>query len=223
MVHQGAGSQNIVDISVPLAPWTPVWPGDPPLELEQITSISKGAGYNLTRISMSTHLGTHVDAPRHVLDQGNTVDQIPLDVLVGPATVVQVTARHSIEMRDLESCPLSPRVLFRTRNSDIRQQGKVAGPEGKDGVLSSDYVALSEEAAAYLVASGVKLVGVDGPSVDLAENTSLPVHQILLGASLAVIEWLDLRIVEPGEWTLCCLPLRLINGDGAPARAILMR
>ena len=209
---------KIYDISLTIMPDLPTWPGDPGITLDRISKMEAGADANVTHMSMGVHTGTHVDAPFHFLGGDTvTVESLSLDKLVGPATVVYLPDIDLITAADLQNADLPPnadRLLFKTRNSEIWQQGEMQFQE--------DFVALSADASEYLVARGVVLVGVDYLSV-APFNDSVPTHQILLKAGVVALEGLDLSGVEPGEYQLTCLPLKIDGSDGAPARAILVR
>ncbi len=194
----------IYDITQPISESMKVYPGDPTVSIETLSDVSAGAPYSLSKISMGSHTGTHVDAPSHLISGGNTIDNIALDTLVGSCTVVYCDTDMDISIQDLERMKLTPdtkRLLIRTRRS-------------------AGY--LSYEAAVRLVEAGVKLVGIDSSSVDAPASPDLPVHQTLLRAETVIVENLALDNVEPGNYWLVCLPLRLQGCDGAPARAMLM-
>jgi arylformamidase len=204
---------KIFDLTVPLSPELATFPGDPPFSSERFSRIEDGQACNVSRLTLGTHTGTHVDAPRHFAEAGATVDELPLEILTGKARVVSVPARDAVDRPQLENLDLRDdlRVLFRTRNSgQLRQPGP-----------RSDFVHLTAEAASYLVQVGIKLVGWDHLSIDRSGSTDFPAHHALLGAGVVVVEGLDLSQVEPGEYELSCLPLKIAGGDGAPARVIL--
>lgn len=206
----------IYDITLPLQPGLPTWPGDPPLVVERVASVEAGDGYSLTRIALSAHAGTHVDAPAHYLPNAPTAEALDLDVLIGPAQVFHVPDTAGvIDQAVLETLDLAEgvqRVLFRTRNSEWWAMGPQPFRE--------DFVALSAGAARWLVARGVRLVGVDYLSVAPMDDLETP-HQVLLSAGVIPVEGLDLRGVPPGHYGLICLPLKLVGSDGAPARVVL--
>jgi arylformamidase len=194
----------IYDITQPISESMKVYSGDPTVSIEALSDVSAGAPYSLSKISMGSHTGTHVDAPSHLMSGGNTMDNIALDTLVGPCTVVNCDTDMDISIQDLERMKLpsdTKRLLVRTRRS-------------------AGY--LSRGAAANLVEAGVILVGIDSSSVDAPASQDLAVHQTLLRAETVIIENLALDSIEPGNYWLVCLPLRLQGCDGAPARAILM-
>jgi arylformamidase len=203
---------RIHDVTVPLAPGMLAYPGDPPFQLEPVQRLGE-APYNLSRMVLTTHTGTHVDAPAHFLAGGATVDQLPLEILLGKARVVELPARERIERADLEALDLRDdlRVLLKTRMS---------GQMLKAG-YQEDHLYLTVDAAHYLAQAGLKLVGFDYLSIDRSTSTDFPAHHALLGAGVVVVEGLDLSEVEPGEYDMACLPLRVGGGDAAPARVVL--
>lgn len=207
----------IYDISLTISPSLPVWPGDPPVKMPLTESMEAGAEYNLTRLDISAHTGTHVDAPHHFLNDGRTVESLALDVLTGPCYVVQLPDDvDEISAEVLERIPLAAettRILFGTRNSKFWAQGETRFQE--------DFVAISEDGAEWLVERGVKLVGVDYLSV-APYSDSVPTHRVLLQAGIVALEGLNLAQVPRGFYDLYCLPLKLAGADGAPARAILV-
>jgi arylformamidase len=203
---------RIHDVSVPLVPGLPVFPGDPALAIEVVRRAGE-APYGLARLNLTTHSGTHVDAPAHFVAGGTTVDALPLEILIGKARVVEVPGRERVERADLEALDLRDdlRVLLKTRMS---------GQLLKAG-YQEDHVYLTGDAAHYLAQAGLKLVGFDYLSIDRFGDGSYPAHHALLGAGVVVVEGLDLSEVEPGEYDMTCLPLRVGGGDGAPARVVL--
>ena len=209
---------TIYDISLTISPTLPTWPGDPTLVLEQIESMDKGAHANVTRISAAVHLGTHVDAPHHFLNDGRTVENLPLDVLTGPCYVTQLPdGVDAITAEVLERTEITSdmkRVLFGTSNSHWWKNGETK--------FQTDFVAITEDGAEWLVARGVQLVGVDYLSV-APYGDSVPTHTVLLKAGVVVVEGLNLSQVSRGFYDLYCLPLKIAGSDGAPARAILIQ
>jgi arylformamidase len=194
----------IIDISRPIGPDTPVWPGDPPVVVEPVARLEAGDPADVSRLTLGTHTGTHVDPPAHFVPGGATVDALALDVLVGPAVVADVNAAGPVDRAALESLSL---------------------PEGTTRLLlktGADSGALTADGAQWLVDRGVSLVGADTLSIE-PETEDYPVHRTLLGAGVVIVEGLDLRAVTPGPYQLVCLPLRIAGGDGAPARAVLIQ
>ncbi len=208
---------NIFDISLTISPAMPVWPGDPAVRLEQVESIDKGDPVNVTRLDLSAHTGTHVDAPHHFLNDGRTVESLSLEVLTGLCYVVQLPdAVDEISAEVLARIPIAEgttRILFGTRNSRWWAQG--------NNQFQTDFVAVSEDGAQWLVEHGIRLVGIDYLSV-APFGDSTPTHEVLLKAGVVVLEGINLSQVPRGFYTLYCLPLKLSGSDGAPARAILV-
>lgn len=204
------------DITLTITPDLVVWPEDPPIALDRVSKMEDGEDANVTRINMSAHTGTHVDAPYHFIKDGDTVDQIPIRMLTGRAYVVHFPDADVITAAMLEKSPIPPRtkrILIRTRNSEHWSK--------PHKTFDENYVAVAPDAADYLVQKGVKLIGVDYLSVAPYKDL-VTTHQILLKAGLVIVEGLNLGEVEQGRYTLYCLPLKLGDADGAPARAILI-
>jgi arylformamidase len=203
-----------IDISVPLHNGMAHWPDDPKFEIELAKSIGRGDVCNVSRVCTSVHIGTHMDAPYHFFKNGIGIDQAPLEAVVGPCRVIPVHDPAAIKPADLVDKNLRPgeRVLFKTRNSQRAW---------KTDAFVQDFVYLSKEAAQFLVDRQVQTVGVDYLSVGGFFKDGLETHQILLSATVWIIEGLDLSAVEPGAYDLICLPIKLQGRDGAPARAIL--
>ena len=203
-----------IDISVPLHNAMVHWPGDPPVRIERVEDIRRGDTSTISVISMGSHTGTHMDAPRHFIRKGRGIDDMPLDATVGRARVIEIRDAESIKPAELVQHHLRPgeRILFRTRNSTR---------VWKTDTFIEDFVFISEEAARFLVECRVAVVGVDYLSVGGFKRDGSEIHRILLGGGVWLIEGLDLSSVNPGKYDLICLPLKLVQGDGAPARAIL--
>jgi arylformamidase len=207
---------RVYDISIGITPEMPVWPGDPPVELERVKHISEGANANVSRIACGVHVGTHVDAPVHFIDGEAGIESLSLKVLNGRAYVVHLSDASVIDEATLEGAGIPPRtrrVLFKTRNSEYW--------ENSVNTFQKDFVAVDASGAAWLVRKGVQLVGVDYLSVAPFGQSREP-HRILLGNNVVIVEGLDLSQVSQGRYTLHCLPLKLVGSDGAPARAILV-
>ena len=205
---------NIIDISINLSPKTITYPGDPAPELYWKFKIADGCDSDVGFIHAGLHHGTHVDAPSHFVRQGPGVDKMPLDTMVGRARVVEIKDTESIKPEELRQHRIrrGERILFKTHNSSYVWQ---------TGEFVEDFVFISDDAARFLVERGVRLVGVDYLSVGSFRHGGKYVHKTLLSGGVWAIEGLDLSHVAPGNYYLICLPLRLIPGDGAPARAIL--
>src|SRR5437588_9292009 len=213
------GFMTIYDISVPIAPGeTPVYEGDPGIEVESWAAISRGDAANVSVLNFGAHTGTHVDAPAHFIEGAPGVTSLPLDALVGEALVIAVPADvRAIEESHVEE--LSPgsaaRVLFKTRNS--------AFWENPRGQFREDFTYVSPGVARALVSRGVRLVGIDYLSVEEFGSKEFETHRVLLSGGVVILEGLDLRAVAHGRYELICLPLKIAAGscDGAPARAVL--
>jgi arylformamidase len=204
----------IFDISIGIDESLPLWPGDPELRLQWAAKIEQGDLVNLTELSMGIHAGTHIDAPLHFLPQGKPIDSLDLNVLVGEAQVVAIPQEVDLVtvdiLEDLDEINAT-RVLFKTKNSQLWDTP----------TFQKDYVALDVSAAQWLLNRGVQLVGMDYLSIAPFNDPS-PTHEILLSNNIVIVEGLDLRSVNPGLYTLICLPLKLAGREAAPARAILM-
>jgi arylformamidase len=206
---------RIYDISVPIRTGGLVYPGNPTIDIELQQAVARGASANVSTIRFGSHTGTHADAARHFFDDGQAVDQIPLDRLIGPALLVsfddQVRAVGAADLRehDLKG---HRRILIRTRNSAL-----LARPD-----FVKDYTYLAPDGAQYLVDQGVELVGIDYLSIEQFHSGHHRTHRTLLERAVVIVEGLDLSVPTPGEYEFICLPLRLEGCDGAPARAVLI-
>ena len=204
---------KIYDVTVPLSKELVIYPGDPPVRIERKSVINKNdSKYNVSRISFGTHTGTHIDPPFHFIEDGITVDNLPLEMLIGRARVVEVTAPR-IDETVLEEFDFTAdvRVLFKTRNSYLWSKK----------TFVEDFVYITPGAARALVNEGIKVVGLDYLSVEKFDAKEPETHLTLLRGGTLIIEGLDLREVEPGDYELICLPLKIKDGDGAPARVVL--
>jgi arylformamidase len=206
---------KLLDVSVPLSSGMPTYPGNPEFELHPVKRIANGDTANNSRLVMGTHTGTHVDAPKHFLDDGVGVEGLRLDLLIGRARVVEVNKRGGIGREELAEAGLREdiRVLLKTPNSALWN--------GES--FHSEYTHLTEAGARYLVDQGVKVVGIDYLSVEQFQKAGAPAHRTLLGQAVVIIEGLNLSEAEPGMYEMYCLPLRIPGADGAPARVILKR
>lgn len=202
-----------IDISVPIRDGMVHWPGDPLAQIRRVQDIERGDSHTLSAMSIGSHTGTHIDAPAHFIRGGETVDRIPLNVMVGKARVLEIKDKESIKVSELDSFKIrrGERISFKTRNSAL----------WKSDTFSKDFVFVSPEAAQYLADRGVILVGVDYLSVGGYREGGSTQHKVLLDAGVCIVESLNLSGVPSGSYHLVCLPLRLENGDGAPARAII--
>lgn len=203
-----------LDISVPIRPGMPTFPGDPEVRLARVAAIEEGDVCNVSKLELGVHAGTHIDAPVHFLDGASGVEAASPDVLIGPAWVADARAvQRTLDRAAIDALALPTgieRLLFRTRNSTLWEA---------DG-FGQDFVALTPDGAAAVVERGVRLVAIDYLSI-APFGDPVPTHTVLLRAGVVVVEGVDLRAIEPGPYDLACLPLRIPGCDGAPARALL--
>ncbi len=205
--------RRFIDVSMLIEDGMISWPSDGPVKVEKVRSMEDGERLNLSRLEMSAHTGTHVDAPVHFLEGGAGIDAIPLEILIGPAVLVHIPHARGIGDAQLESAGIPPgtsRLLIGTDNSSLMDKGR----------FDPEYAFITPDGARFLVTLGIRLVGVDYLSV--AEyGKGNEVHRELLGAGIVIIEGLDFRGVAPGPYRLTALPLKIQGCDGAPARVVL--
>jgi arylformamidase len=201
-----------IDISVPLRVGMVVFAFENNLQIERRASMERGDRGNNSTIHMGVHTGTHMDAPRHVIIDGKTIDQMPLSEAIGPARVIEIHDKESVKADELKQYKITrgERILFKTYNSERCW---------KTDTFTPDFTYVAEDAARFLVDAGVKLVGIDYLSVGGPPLT----HRILLGAGIWLLEGLDLSPVSPGNYDLICLPLKLVQTEGSPVRAVVRR
>lgn len=208
---------GLFDISLPIGPDLLTWPGNSPPELRPVERIARGDAANVSELRIGTHTGTHVDAPVHFVEGARGVDDVPLDVLSGPCVVADARGRRGqLGPDDLAALAVpegTRRLLLRTDNSDLWRVVPVEFPD--------DYVCLSPDGARWIVERGIRLIGVDFLGIEVRGAAGHPVHVELLSNDVIVVEGLDLGLVQPGEYRLTVLPLRIVDGDGGPARAML--
>lgn len=208
---------KIYDVTLPISESSVVWPGDGGVQFKQMSSVEQGDNSTVTRLTLSAHTGTHVDAPKHFIAGAGSVDKLSLDTLIGPAWVADAGIANALTagvIRALDIPPGTERVLFKTTNSELWAYG--------EKTFFKSYVAISEDGAQWLLDAGVKLVGIDYLSVAPFGNTG-PVHRQLLEASVILLEGLNLTGIRQGEYQLVCLPLKIAGCDGAPARVVLTK
>jgi arylformamidase len=204
----------LIDISILVGASTPAWPGDTPYSCRWTWDIARGDSVNVSCINSSPHVGTHADAPFHVDSGWATSESLPLEAFTGPATVVDVSGRDgplTLESLGVPGRVAGGRLLLRTGHG-------IAG-----GTFPDRWPWLTEDAIRELLAGGLRLLGVDAPSVDSRDSTSLAGHRLLFGGGASVLENLDLRHVTPGDYHLTAFPLRVAGLDAAPIRAVLQR
>ena len=203
-----------IDISVMLQDGMVHWPGDPAVSIERMLDMDHGDTVSVTKFSMGAHTGTHIDAPIHYLQQTPTIDQIPLDIAIGPVRVIEIKDAVAIHLKELEQHLIQKgeRILFKTKNSS---------QAWNRNSFQEDFVFISEEAAGYLASKKPKLIGIDYLSVGGFKVDGAEIHRILLREDIWILEGIQLGEVQPGDYDLICLPLKIQGADGAPARAIL--
>lgn len=208
---------SVVDISMRLEAGLPTWPDSPGFALQQHLALASGDVANASLIRLDSHCGTHVDAPLHAIPDGATMEDVGLEPLIGRAWVADASGHAKVDGRVLDDAGIPPwteRLLLRTDNC--------SRPGMEHAPFQEDYVALTADAAEWIVRRSIKLVGIDYLSIQCFGDPP-DTHEILLKAGVLILEGLDLRKVSLGEWTLCCLPLRVVGAEAAPARAILMK
>ncbi|WMJ73297.1 cyclase family protein [Cytophagaceae bacterium ABcell3] len=208
-------SNEWIDITYPITNGMAHWPGDVDVQVDKLSDMDKGNEANVTKVSMSAHTGTHMDAPKHFINQGKTLDHLPFDALIGPVKVIPISNKTSITQEELTKHNLRPgeRILFKTANSETDWTRKP---------FNEGFVYISTEAGLYMVEKGIRTIGIDYLSVGGMQNGP-ELHRILLEKEIWLIEGLDLRNVSPGNYEMVCLPIKIAEADGAPVRALLKK
>jgi len=208
---------HVHDISIVLGRESVSWPGDPPYQRDMVASLAKGDLSNVSHFSMTTHVGTHVDAPAHFLAGGKGLESYPAGDFILPAVVADAGDAKTIgpEIVAAADPPAGGAILFRTSNSAT---GRIAS-----GEFFRDGAHLSEDAAQACLEHGVNLVGIDYFTIDAFGTKTFPVHNRLMAAGVLILETVNLRDVQPGSYTLICLPLRLAGAEASPVRAVLLQ
>jgi len=215
----GAGAKGelmkpkILDVSMIIKQGMLSWPSDGPVKVERVRSMDAGERLNQSRLEMSSHTGTHIDAPIHFVRGGGGVDSLPLDILMGPALVVHIPHERSIGRKHLQEADIpqeTERLLLKTDNSELLGESE----------FSRDFSFLSPDGAEYLTDRGIRLVGIDYLSIAQYGHGET-VHFHLLSREIIVVEGLDLRGVPAGNYRMTALPLKILGCDGAPARVVL--
>ena len=203
-----------IDVTVPLRTGMVRWPDNPSVLVKRVLEMRRGDPCNLTALSLGVHSGTHMDAPVHFIPKGLGIDAMPVDAGVGRARVIAIRDRALIKPDELRRHRIrrGERIMFKTRNSPRCW---------KTDRFVKEFVSLSEEAARWLVERRIRTVGIDYLSVAGYESDTHAIHTTLLRAGIWIIEGLNLTEVQPGAYDLVCLPLKIADGDGAPARALL--
>jgi arylformamidase len=207
---------HVFDVTVPLRPTIPTYAGEEPgPKLHFHSLIREGQSANVSQLSLGSHTGTHVDAPDHFLDNGITVEQIPVEYLVGPARVAEFQTDSHITAADLDAANIPPdtrRLLAKTPN----------GRFWDDDAFHPEFTAFADDAGPWLADRNLVLVGIDYLSIEGFRSPTHAVHHALLEKNVVILEGLDLRVIEPGDYFLICAPLPVVGADGAPARVFLM-
>lgn len=206
---------KIYDVTVPISGQMSIYAGDPPAQVESAKRLAGGDSANVSHLAFGAHSGTHVDAPNHFIEGARRVDQLDFEKLMGPCRVISIpTDVQTIEPEHFDDVSDIKRVIFKTKNSAF----------WNDSAFHSDFAHISPASAEALVERGVVLVGIDYLSIEKFHSGDHAVHKTLLGKEIIILEGLDLRAVEPGNYELICLPLKYIGGegDGAPARTLLL-
>ncbi|MEW6335575.1 MAG: cyclase family protein [Thermodesulfobacteriota bacterium] len=206
-----------IDVSMTLKSGMLHWPGDPPVRIERVRDMDRADTVNLSKITMGAHSGTHIDAPAHFLKGERGTDDIPFASLIGPARVIEIASAGAITGEDLERNRIrrGERILIKTINSEAKLLRRKA--------FTRDFVPVGADAADYMVARGLRTVGIDYLSIGGYKKDGRHVHSRLLAAGILIIEGLDLSDVPAGRYDMICLPIRIFNGDGAPARVVLKK
>ncbi len=202
-----------IDVTLPVEAGMTHWPGDPEVVLERVVDMRNGDICNVTRMNMCVHTGTHMDAPVHFLADGAGMETVPVDVLVGRSRMIRISDPVSIRKAELEAHDIQPgeRILLQTQNITI--------PRGAP--FKMDFVYIAADAAQYLADRKVGLVGVDYMSVGGFYNDMVETHKLLLSAGVWIVENVDMRDLEPGNYEILCMPMKIVGADGAPARVLL--
>ncbi|MBN3789331.1 arylformamidase [Burkholderia sp. Ac-20353] len=200
------------DISPPVAPATPVWPGDTPVTVERVWRMEAGSPVNVARLTLSPHTGAHTDAPLHYDADGAPIGTVPLDAYLGPCRVIHcIGASPVVTPADVAAAldRVPPRVLLRTYAQAPAAQ------------WDPEFCAVAPDTIDLLAAHGVKLIGIDTPSLDPQESKTMDAHHRIRTHRMAILEGIVLDDVPAGDYELIALPLKLATLDASPVRAVL--
>jgi arylformamidase len=202
------------DVSLTLSPSIVVYPGDSPLRITERFQMARGNMVNVSILEMSSHTGTHIDAPKHFLDDGATVDELPLDRFLGRAKVLDLTGADAIGASDLarHAIETGDRILLKTKGSAFLE-----GPQ-----FRADFAHLTPDGARHLADIGIRTLGIDYLSIDPFDSHDFPAHHTLLARGIVIIEGLSLGRVAAGEYEMVALPLKIRGGNGSPVRVVLI-
>ena len=210
--------REIKDITLAFRSDLPLWPGDPVPIVSLMKSQEGGDPCNVTRLDTGVHFGTHLDAPSHFIRGGKAVEELNLDLLIGPCFVGEILGVKEITPKHLETLSIpsgTKRLLIKTDNS-----ARWNNPKHQ---FDQEYVALTATAAQWVVDKGIGLIGIDYLSIQLFADVESTTHLVLLGAEVIIVEGLDLREISSGSYNLICLPMKIAGADGAPVRAVLTK
>jgi arylformamidase len=209
--------KRIIDITVEISENMVVWEGDPGVKIRQLLKMKNGDPYNLTRIDLGVHNGSHVDAPLHFINEGMSIDHFPLSQMVGPVQVIEIHESVDLITADvLINAGIhseTKRLLIKTKNSNFWKRS--------DAIFQKDYCGVTSDGAQFLANLDLQLVGIDYLSISPLCDLEEP-HRILMRKGMIILETVNLTAVDPGFYDLYCLPLKLVGCEGAPARVILI-
>jgi len=212
-IKQKLDKKKYYDLTALISEKTVVFPGDPEYKSENICSLDKGSQYHLCHMHFGNHMGTHIDFPAHVIRNGKTSSDFPIENLIGDGLIVEVPeVEHSITKKFVTEQPIlfNDFIFFKTANSKLSKQGK----------FTNKYVYIEPEAAEELLRKGVRIVGIDYISVDQYEADDLPVHKLLLSNDVLIVEGLELNDVPLGRCKIYIMPVNIYEMDGLPARVV---
>jgi arylformamidase len=207
-----------IDISIPLRKGMVHWPTDPvPPDVDFMHHDDSGKQITTSQMTINSHHGTHIDAPRHFNPKGTSIDEMPLETIMGPVRVIGIKDTESIKPEELEAYDIQPgeRILFKTRNSSFYKLNKFV----------EDFVYISNEAAHYLLEKKISVVGIDYYAIGSFQSREnvVEVHEVLVGNGIWALEGLNLSKVEPGNYEIICLPINIEHGDAGWCRPILRK
>jgi arylformamidase len=212
---QMSETAQIIDISLSIRAKMAVYPGNPDVSIDRVQDLDCGASSNVSRLTLGSHTGTHIDAPLHCLQNGKSIDKLPLEHFFGPCKVLDATAEErsvSLEFMKSKEINKGDRVLFKTKNSEMGFE-----------TFRDDFIFVSGEASEYLAALEISLVGIDYLSIKEKGSKDNRPHLEFLSRGIPILEGINLKDVEEGEYTLATFPLKVEGCDGAPTRAVLVK
>lgn len=205
---------KLIDITRPIFTGMTVWPGDEDVIIERTSLISEGSAANISRLHAGVHAGTHIDAPLHFLDNGDSVDKIDINLFAGRVKIIDTQESKSIRYEHVKSVNKEAGAVFFKTSSSMRTL---------EEPFDTAFAGLEYEAADHLVDKGIKVIGTDALSIERYGNKGNEVHKLLLGNGVLIIEGLLLKDISPGIYNYICLPMLIMGSDGAPARVVLSK